>query len=51
MLSTCCRVGELSRARWEDSDLENKKWRIPSENAKNGKEYVIYLSDLAVSQF
>ena len=51
MLSTCCRVGELSRARWEDIDIENKKWRIPPDNAKNGKEHNIYFSDFSAKQF
>lgn len=51
MLSTCCRVGELSRARWENIDIENKKWRIPPDNAKNGKEHTIYFSDFSAKQF
>lgn len=51
MLSTLCRVGELSMSKWADLDLEAKKWRIPAEVAKNKKEHRITLSDFAVSQF
>lgn len=51
MLSTCCRVGEISRARWEDVDLDAGTWRIPPENAKNAKEHKVSLSPLAVKHF
>jgi integrase len=51
MLSTCCRVGELSKARWEHIDLNQGWWRIPSNNAKNAREHTIYLSTFALSQF
>lgn len=51
MLSTCCRVGEISRAEWKDVDLKGMTWRIPSENAKNAKAHTIYLSPFAASQF
>ena len=51
MLSTCCRVGELSKAKWKDVDLELRRWRIPPEVAKNENEHIITLSDFAASQF
>lgn len=51
MLATCCRVGELSRARWQDLDLERGTWLIPEEHAKNDRQFVISLSDFAVQQF
>lgn len=51
MLSTCCRVGEISRAEWKDVDLDAGAWRIPPENAKNAKAHTIYLSPFAVRQF
>lgn len=51
MLSTCCRVGELSKAEWCDLDLDGRKWRIPPANAKNGRENIIALSDFAATQF
>lgn len=51
MLSTCCRVGEISQAQWAHIDLEAGTWRIPSDNAKNGKEHTVYLSSFAISHF
>lgn len=51
MLSTCCRVGEISQARWEHIDLEAGTWRIPPDNAKNGKEHTVHLSDFAKRHF
>lgn len=51
MLSTCCRVGEIIQARWEHIDLEAGTWRIPPENAKNGKEHLIRLSDFSKVHF
>ena len=51
LLGTCCRVGELSRTRWDHLDLDAGTWRIPPENAKNAKEHTIYLSKFATAQF
>jgi len=51
MLSTCCRVGEMSKAKWEHIDFTAKTWLIPDEHSKNGKPHTIYLSDFALAQF
>lgn len=51
MLSTCCRVGELSKAQWKHVDFEAKTFFIPIENSKNDKAHTISLSDFALSQF
>ena len=51
MLSTMCRVGELSKAKWEHIDFTAKAWLIPDDNTKNGKPHTIYLSDFAMTQF
>lgn len=51
MLSTCCRVGEISKARWADLDIDARRWRIPPDSAKNKREHVITLSDLAARHF
>jgi integrase len=51
MLATCCRVGELSQAKWADLDLEDGWWRIPAANAKNQREHMVYLSDFAIKHF
>lgn len=51
MLSTCCRVGELSQAQWKDVDVEHGEWSIPAGNSKNAKGHTIFLSDFAKEQF
>lgn len=55
MLSTLCRVGELSRARWENVDLDARKWFIPAEDTKGNRRHqkalTVYLSFFAVEQF
>ena len=50
MLSTCCRVGELSKAKWSEVNLEQGKWSIPASNSKNAKDHTIYLSTFTVEQ-
>ncbi|MGY6278001.1 tyrosine-type recombinase/integrase [Methylomonas sp. MgM2] len=51
MLSTLCRVGELSKAEWKHIDFEARTFFIPKETAKNGKAHTIALSDFALAQF
>jgi integrase len=51
MLATCCRVGEISQARWKDVNFEAGVWVIPAENAKNGKAHRVVLSDFAKARF
>lgn len=51
MLSTCCRIGEITRARWEDVDTDAGTWRIPADNAKNGKEHTVMLSQFSKGYF
>lgn len=52
MLSTLCRVGELSMARWEHVDFDSGEWFIPQQNVKgNLSDLTIYLSDFALHQF
>ena len=51
MLSTACRIGEITRASWNDIDLDEKTWTIPAENSKNGRQHIINLSDFALSHF
>ena len=50
-LATCCRIGELLKARWSDVDMAAAQWRIPEENSKNGKPHLINLSDFALYHF
>ena len=51
ILATCCRIGELLKARWDHIDLERKYWRIPAQNSKNKREHVVYLSSFAIRHF
>lgn len=50
-LSTMCRIGELSKAKFSDIDVDLKTWTIPEENSKNGKAHTIFLSDFALEKF
>ncbi len=50
-LSTCCRIGELMNARWENVDLAKGEWLIPAEDSKNGKVHKVTLSPFAIQQF
>lgn len=50
-LSTCCRIGELSKAQLSDIDIDAGTWTIPKENSKNAKAHTIYLSKFALAQF
>lgn len=50
-LATCCRIGELLKARWDHVDLGRGEWRIPPENSKNDREHIVYLSSFAIEQF
>jgi len=52
MLSTLCRIGELSKARWDDVDLDSGEWFIPKENVKDGVANIrVYLSPFALRRF
>lgn len=51
LLSTCTRVGELIKTRWDEIDFETGIWVIPKENAKNGKQHTVFLSDFAKNKF
>lgn len=51
ILATACRVGELSKAKHTDVDIDAGTWTIPTENSKNAKAHVVYLSNFALKQF
>jgi integrase len=51
MLGTACRIGEITFARWEDVDLNARRWTIPAENSKNGKPLTVNLSDFVIPHF
>lgn len=51
MVSCCCRIGEVIKAKWEHIDLATAVWTIPKENAKNKMAHTIYLSSFALPYF
>jgi integrase len=51
ILLTLCRKGELVKARWEEVDLDRGEWRVPTDNAKNRQEHVVFLSRQARALF
>ena len=52
MLSTLCRVGEMTMARWEHVDLAAAEWFLPKANVKdNVADLMVYLSPFALEQF
>lgn len=50
-LSTCCRIGEVLKARWNHIDFDKSLWFIPGTNSKNRREHTVYLSSFALHQF
>jgi integrase len=48
-LATCCRIGEISKALWEDVDLNVRIWTI--NDSKNGHPLQVHLSDFALNLF
>lgn len=50
ILATGARVGEITKARWADVDLNAKTWYVPAEHSKNGRAHLIHLSDFALQQ-
>ena len=45
LLLTGQRVSEVSKATWDEFDLEHRVWRIPQERSKNKTSHEIYLAD------
>jgi integrase len=45
LLATGARIGELINSQWEFIDFEHRVWTIPPERSKNGKRFVIPLTD------
>jgi integrase len=48
LILTGARRGEICVMRWDELDLENGKWILPSTKTKNRQQHVIYLSRLAI---
>lgn len=51
-LGTLCRIGELSKARWENVDLAARTWFIPREDTKEKhSDLRVHLSRFTLEQF
>lgn len=48
MLATACRIGELTAARWEEIDWQQRTWFIPAP--KNKRPHTVFLSRFAIAQ-
>jgi integrase len=46
---TAARLGEANKATWNEIDLENRIWTVPSNRMKGGKEHRVPLSDAAIA--
>jgi integrase len=49
LLYTACRRSEVIEARWSEIDLEKRVWEIPTARSKNGKAFLVALSDPAIA--
>jgi integrase len=47
LLLTAQRRTEVAGIRWSELNLEGRQWVIPRERAKNDREHIVHLSDLA----
>ena len=48
LILTGARRGEVAAMRWDELNLEDGNWLLPSERTKNRQAHTIYLSSLAV---
>lgn len=48
LILTGVRRGEITAMRWDELDLANGKWILPSTKTKNRQTHVVYLSALAI---
>ena len=51
IMLTGVRVSELLQARWEEFDLEGRKWDIPEERMNNRLSHRVPLTDMMIAEF
>ena len=51
LFATCVRTNELTKARWEDIDLENGNWKVWDEQTKTRKGFYVPLAPIVVTWF
>ncbi len=47
---TGVRVSELLQARWDEFDLEGRKWDIPEDRMKNRLPHRVPLTDMMIEE-
>ncbi|ENU92736.1 hypothetical protein F971_01723 [Acinetobacter vivianii] len=50
IMLTGVRVSELLQARWDEFDLDERKWDIPAERMKNGLPHRVPLTDMMIDE-
>ena len=50
IMLTGVRVSELLQARWDEFDLEGRKWDIPAERMKNSLPHRVPLTDMMIDE-
>lgn len=50
IMLTGVRINELLNARWEEFDLEGRKWDIPEERMKNRMAHRVPLTDMMINE-
>lgn len=50
IMLTGVRVSELLQARWDEFDLNERKWDIPAERMKNGLPHRVPLTDMMIDE-
>ena len=50
IMLTGVRVSELLQAKWDEFDLEGRKWDIPEERMKNGLPHRVPLTDMMIAE-
>ncbi|RSN82850.1 DUF4102 domain-containing protein [Acinetobacter baumannii] len=50
IMLTGVRVSELLQSRWDEFDLDERKWDIPAERMKNGLPHRVPLTDMMIDE-
>ncbi|NUF64822.1 tyrosine-type recombinase/integrase [Acinetobacter bereziniae] len=50
IMLTGVRVSELLQARWDEFDVDDRKWDIPAERMKNGLPHRVPLTDMMIDE-
>jgi integrase len=49
LVLTAARAGEVTGARWDEINLQDRSWTVPAERMKGGREHRVPLSDAAMA--